>query len=416
MKNSGWKRITVKGDAKERGFMHGSLLAEEMRKLLEAFHVGIKEDYKISLDQYIDFCKKIGDLNLAKEWRDELEGMIEGFLSRGVVVSYDFLCAWNLYLSVATFFEKKHVDRCSAFIATGDATKDGQIVMAHNTHCAFLWGQFYNIIQYTKPSKGQGRAFIMQTAPGLLCSNVDWFLCESGIVGCETTIARTTYFPDFSGKNTPYFCRIRECMQYANSLDDCERIMSTGNAGDYACGWLFGDVNSGEIMLLEVAKTVASRRTKSGVFYGSNFAHDATIRRTQTTNDKEFENPKSSIRCRGERIDWLLNELHWGELDAKIAKTIISDHYDQHRHATRRGNRSICKHGELNSERSGKRPAHYPFGAIDGKVVTSDMAKKMAFFGRWGSSCGRSYRPNKTWKRKIPYLPIFRKEPWTKLQ
>jgi hypothetical protein len=191
--------------------------------------------------------------------------------------------------------------------------------------------------------------------------------------------------------------------------------MSKGNAGDYACGWLFGDVHSDEIMLLEVAKTVACRRTKSGVFYGSNGTHDPDIRKNQTRNDREIKNPKSSIRSRGERLDWLLNEVYWGKLDATTAKQVISDHYDTHKGTIRKGARSICKHVELETERSGKRPAHYPFGAIDGKVVTADMAKKMTFLGRWGSSCGRVYNPTKTMKRKIPLLPRFRNEPWTKL-
>ena len=243
----------------------------------------------------------------------------------------------------------------------------------------------------------------MQTAPGLLCSAVDWFLCGSGIIGCETTIANITYDPKFG---VPYFCRIRKCMQYAKTLDECEQIMREDNAGDYPCGWLLGDINTHEIMLLEVAKTVASRRTTSGVFYGSNFAHDDHIRTKETTNDQDFKDAKSSIRSRGERLDWLLNKTHWGNIDASIAKRIISDHYDTHKKTTRKGSRGICKHLERDT---GHRRA---FGAVDGKVTTSALAKKLAFWGRWGSSCGRVYKPSRTLKRRIPHLPHFRGEPW----
>ena len=408
---NGWKVIVVEGDAKTRGFMHGSILHAEFKKMLEVFPFALKMTHNITLEKYIAMCNDVAKKAFDEkcgEWREELEGMVEGALSKGVVVSVDFLFSWNMYLSIDQHFKKTRTsDRCCAFIATGAATKDGKIVMAHNTHCEFLFAQFYNIVQYTKPSRGG--AFIMQTGPGLLCSNVDWFLCESGIIGCETTIAGINYKPKF-GK--PYFCRIRECMQYAKNLDDCERIMREDNAGDYPCSWLLGDVKKNEIMMLEVAKTVHSRRTNSGVFYGANFAHDVDIREKETTNESDFDDNKSSIRNRAERLDWLLNKVHWGKLDASSAKMIISDHYDVFKGRVRRGSRSICKHIELEAEHTSRTP-RYPFGAVDGKVVTASMAKKLSFWGRWGSSCGRVYNPAKTMKRVIPHLPKFRNEPWT---
>jgi hypothetical protein len=110
----------------------------------------------------------------------------------------------------------------------------------------------------------------------------------------------------------------------------------------------------------------------------------------------------------------LLNNKYWGKLDATTAKLVIADHYDVYDEKTRMGSRSICKHVEV-EPKSKKRPAKYPFGAIDGKVVTTDMAKKMAFLGRWGSSCGRVYRPTRTIKKLYPYVPNFRGEAWTRL-
>lgn len=410
----GWNIISVKGDAKTRGFMHGSILANELKRLVEVFPAEIKRLHHISMDEYIDICNKAAKTVFDKEcaeWREELEGMVAGALSKGVVVSVDFLFGWNMYLSIDVHLvenRKKNNQRCCAFIATGDATKDGQIVMAHNTHCDFVFAQFYNVVQYTKPSRGS--AFIMQTGPGLLCSNVDWFLCESGIVGCETTIADIQYLPRF-GK--PYFCRIRECMQYAKHLDDCERIMREDNAGDYPCAWLLGDLNTNEIMMLEVAKTVSSRRTTSGVFYGANFAHDVNIRERETDNDASFRLETSSIRRRGERLDWLLNKVHWGNLDSNTAKQIISDHYDTHKKRVCKGTRSICKHEELHRSR---RKSGDLYGAVDGKVVTAKMAKSLSFFGRWGSSCGRVFTATKTMKRRTPHLPSFQNEPWTLLE
>lgn len=416
---NGWIVIEVSGDAYQRGFLHGQLLFEEMQKLLDVFQYELETENNTSLEDYIQLCNDLARSEFDKcvEWREELEGMVAGASSKGVIVNVDFLFSWNMYLSVGdlSHFRKKTQQqshgRCSAFIATGDATKDGKIVMAHNTHSKFILAPLSNVIQYVKPAKGN--SFVMQTGPGLLCSSVDWFLCDSGIIGCETTIGSIHYLPKF-GK--PYFCRIRECMQYANSLDDCVRIMREDNAGDYPCGWLLGDINTNEIMLLEVAKTVAEpRRTKNGVFYGSNYAQDPFIRETQTVYEKTQPSLSRSDIARSNRLDWLLNKTYWGKIDANNAKRIISDHYDVYHEKNRMGSRSICKHVEFETEKT-KRPSKYPFGAFDGKVVTADMAKKMRFLGRWGSSCGRKYVPSKTMKRKMPYLPKFDKEPWVLLR
>ena len=420
---NGWKIIEVSGDAYQRGFLHGQLLSEEFRQLIDIFRYELETENQMSLEEYIKICNDLARKPFDKcvEWREELEGMVAGALSKGIIVSVDFLFSWNMYLSIHDLSKYHKVpngtaksistERCSAFIATGDATKDGKIVMAHNTHSKFTLAPLSNIIQYVNPAKGN--AFVMQTGPGLLCSSVDWFICKSGIIGCETTISSENYLPKF-GK--PYFCRIRECMQYANSLDDCVRIMREDNAGDYPCGWLFGDTNTNEIMLLEVAKTIAEpRRTTSGVFYGSNYAQDRFIRETQTKNGKDQPSLFRSDIARSNRLEWLLNKTYWGELDANTAKRIISDHYDVYYEKTRMGARSICKHIELETEKT-KRPANYPFGAFDGKVVTTDMAKKMVFLGRWGSSCGRKYVPSRTIKRRIRHIPNFRSEPWVLLR
>jgi hypothetical protein len=375
-----------------------------MQKLLEIFRYELETEHKMQLEDYIQLCNKLArdEFNKCVEWREELEGMVAGALSRGVIVNTDFLFSWNMYLSInLTKYRKiaKSTDRCSAFIATGAATKDGKIVMAHNTHSKFILAPLANVVQYVKPAKGN--KFVMQTGPGLLCSSTDWFICGSGIVGCETTIGSVNYLPKF-GK--PYFCRIRECMQYANTLDDCVRMMREDSAGDYPCGWLFGDINTNEIMLLEVAKTVAEpRRTKSGVFYGSNYAQDDFIRETQTAYGKTTQPSlfRSDI-ARSNRLDWLLNKKYWGKIDANAAKRIIADHYDVYEETQKMGIRSICKHSYKT-----------PFGAFDGKVVTANMAKKMQFLGRWGSSCGRKYKPSLAMTRKMHgFLPTFNGDPW----
>jgi hypothetical protein len=413
---NGWKIISVKGDAKDRGFQHGAFFSAELSTLAGLIssqlkrHVFNTNGKPASLESYVELCNKLArpyfdTHECCREWREELDGMVAGALSKGVIITVDLLFAWNMYLGMDAYLDEKSTDHCSAFIATGDATKDGKIVLAHNTHTGFVFSSVSNVVQYVKPDRGN--AFVMQTSPGLICSSMDWFVCKSGIVGCETTIADITYTPKF-GK--PYFCRIRECMQYANNLDDCVAIMKRDNAGDYPGGWMFGDLNTNEIMLLEVAKTVAEpRRTKSGVYYGCNFAHDSFIRDTQTENNLEINDLSTSIGARNHRLDWLLNKEYWGRIDCVVAKQIISDHYDPLTKKLRKSQRGICKHAER-APSGGM--ATEPFGAIDGKVLDSKMAKRLAFWGRWGSSCGRDFKMTRSQKKGRPYVEDLKGWKW----
>jgi len=51
-------------------------------------------------------------------------------------------------------------DHCSAFIATGSATRDGRVIMAHNSWDAFEQGRFFNLILDLEPV--EGRRILMQ--------------------------------------------------------------------------------------------------------------------------------------------------------------------------------------------------------------------------------------------------------------
>jgi hypothetical protein len=245
---------------------------------------------------------------------------------------------------------------------------------------------------------------------------MDWFLCSSGIIGCETTISRFKKKPDFRN-GSPYFCRIRYAMQYGDSLDDYGRIMKTNNAGDYPGGWMFGDIHKNEIMLCEIGLNEVNIETKTnGIFYGMNSVTDKTIREKET-NDKDHWVTSSSVGERNVRLHVLLYETYYGKLNVQNAKKILSDHYDVFLDKQTHGNiRSICKHD------------NHSFGAIDGKVVNSQMAKRMKFEGIYGNSCGRKfevksiYRKNLTRKQKKkytnmrPYLRNISSNPWTILK
>jgi hypothetical protein len=412
----GWKVVEVRGTSFEMGYAHGNLLSKELREVYETFQFVIKEDLKIPFSQYLEksnaLIKPVIKSNYPEIYQ-ELKGISEGAKDNGTNVSVDFLISWNSYMSLYSIFEKGSIEnknininsgnknnhRCSAFIATGSATQNGDIVMAHNTHSTFIEGRFMNIIMYLRPTTGT--AFMMQMSPGFVSSISDWFICESGIIGCETTIAYTNYKPSFGN---PAFCRIRQAMQYANSLDKYAEIMLDGNAGDYACSWQFGNVNTGEIMLLELGlEKYNIQRTMNGVYYGMNSAIDWSLRKIETDDHYIFD-PKAPTGSRNIRLNYLLNDKYYGKINTENAKAILSDHYDMSLGKSQMNGRSICKHSEQDSSIAYMSVS--PIGCVDGKVVNTIMAKKMEFLGRFGSSCNRHFSKKAFLKKHPEYKKL----------
>jgi hypothetical protein len=416
----GWRVVRIYGDPYDRGYQHGELLYKELKRVFFVLPFLIEKTFNITIDKYYDVCKDKISMTVQKHFPEiyqEIRGICDGAAKKGVKFSINQLIAWNSYSSMYEYLlpvkSNHYIQRCSAFIATGTATENGDIVMAHNSHCDFIHGSMFHVVMYVFPS--QGFPFVMQTCPGYVCSDSDFFITSSGIVGCETTISKAKYIPEFKG-NYPYFCRIRECMQYGSSLDDYARIMTTKNAGDYPCSWLFGNIHTNEIMLCELGLKITNiKRTKNGIFYGMNSAIDRTLR-LKETDDKDHYNLNSSVGARNKRFRNLLYKTYYGKLNCQIAKRVLADHYDEHSKKVNPSNRSLCNH-HYESE-----IANRPHAAQDGKVVDSVLARKMQFWGIFGSSCGKAFSVknyidknpmNREWK---PYLANYAKGKWVLIQ
>lgn len=397
----GWKVIHIYGKPYERGFAHGYLLFDELRNTIKLFEFMIKEYIKVSLRKYLRVSNRLIKpvlKNNFPEFYEEIQGISAGAKRKGLHISVDLLIGWNSYMSLYSYFKEGAPLKCSAFIATGSATKNGDIIMAHNTHTNLPEGFKHNIILYITPSTGH--PFVMQTSPGQIASVTDWFLCSTGIIGCETTIANINYKPKFG---YPFYCRIRQAMQYGESLDDYDKIMSEKNSGDYACSWQFGNIKTNEIMLLELGLNIKSvKRTKNGVFYGMNSAMDDELR-TKETTDIDHTNITTSLGARNKRLDELLNHKYKGKIDMSNAKKVLADHYDVYLRRDEMTSRCICKHVECDPTRTTRAP-NYPFGCTDGKVVNSEMAKNLSFWGRFGSACGRVFNVKKYTKDNPEHL------------
>ena len=306
----------------------------------------------------------------------------------------------------------KPKESCSSFIATGRMTKDGGIVLGHNSMDDYIEA-LENVVIDIQPAKGH--RILMQTQPGWIDSGTDFFITDAGLVGSETTIGD---FQHFSEKGIPEFVRMRRATQDATNIDQWCAIMKKGNNGGYANAWLIGDVNSGEIARLELGfKYTGFERTKDGYFTGSNIAEDPHILRLETTsNDSDI---RSSIVARRVRWKQLMSE-NAGKIDVELGEKMEGDCYDTCLNKENPDCRTLAGHHELDPQLTAASDVPFrPFGSFDAKVVDSRMAKKMSFAARWGSADGTSFdaptflaaHPQFDWQEG--YLKSRPAEPWT---
>ena len=475
---NGWKCITIKGAPYSRGYAHGQLLKKELEEVRAMLKYSLYEDYGRPLETFIeisnDFFKPQIKTNFP-ELYEEMEG-----IAKGSGQSIDFIVMWNcfvsldyLYASLSQILEARndkalnekyeklldiHMeglktwsygssqlskisgeggggsdeakvtrmrsewkgkgadDRCSSFIAVGSYTKDGKIVCAHNTFDNFIDGQYFNIIITVVPSSGHRMMF--QGAPGYIFSGTDFFTSSSGIFGTETTLGGFNAYEN----RDPICCRIRHAMQYGNTLDDYVASLTRNNSGDYASTWYFGDTKTNEIMRIELGlKYAPVERTKNGYFIGFNAAYDPRIRNLESVNSG-YDDIRRHQGARRVRLEQLMRE-HKGAIDEHVAKQIIADHYDVYLNKINLCSRTVCSHYELDDRAfmsQADRPKPYaPRGAVDGKVITSDLARELKFMGIWGSSCGTPFykddfcERNLQWEPLKPYLHDRISQPWT---
>ena len=105
-------------------------------------------------------------------------------------------------------------DHCSAFAATGPATKDGKMVIGHVTWWPQTLAEQTNVMLDIKPEKGH--RMLIQSYPGGIESGTDWYQNDAGVVLTETTIRQTP----FNAQGTPVAFRARMAIQYGGNVDE----------------------------------------------------------------------------------------------------------------------------------------------------------------------------------------------------
>jgi hypothetical protein len=414
----GWIYFYTEGTAFERGFQNGYLLARHIDESIEIISYYLEKSTGKKWEFYRKATEKMFLTKMDSEYIDEINGIVAGMNKAGIT-KYDRIdiTAYNGWIDLAWYYlpETKTHGSCSAFIATGNATRDGRIVVGHNLWYEYMFCRKWNVILDVNPT--EGHRFITQAFPGWIFGGTDFWINDAGLIVTETTMSG---FSGFDPNGIPEFHRIRKAVQYANSIDSFVKIMLKGNNGGYANDWLVGDIKTGEIARLELAlKNPRLWRTFDGYYTGSNVAQDPKVR-AEEAGGMDYNLMSSSPNGRWARWQQLMRE-HYGKIDRDLARKLLADHYDSYKHAYNPSSRTLCGHVEYDPrglEEWGWGP-FYPGGAIDAKVTDSEWASQMKFHAKFGHSCEIPFlaepflkaHPEYDWQR--PYLKDFPSYPWT---
>ena len=426
----GWFYVHLQGSPSDIGYQNGYLLSNQIDTAIKATGYFLEHETKHDWNFYRSCAKNFLWDKLDREYKDEINGIVEGLEAKGIKYDSLDITAYNATQELAFYYvpqlmnkekpnsgNNKAPGNCSAFIATGSFTKDGKIVMGHNNWSNYLLGQYWNVVADIVPEKGNH--IIMDCMPGFIHSGDDFVISSNGLLITETTI---TQFLGFDSTAIPEFQRARKVAQYANSIDDAIKIFTTGNNGGYANDWLIGDTKTNEVARIELGlKNYRVWRSKDTAIIGSNFASDEKLIKEETTfNTADSSN---SANARKIRMEKLVIDLK-GKLDEETGKVLEADHFDAIQNKLLNNRCVVC--GHIDEDSAGCKEfdlgPYYPMGSVQGKVTTAAMAKDMKFWAHMGHPCGKDFigetfyaaHPEYKWQDK--YLKKMKAYPWTTFQ
>ena len=425
----GWIYVRTSGGASERGFQHGYLLAHELREAIAHLRFLILRDTGVPFSWFAKNAQALFDeplrSNLGGRLGDdsgarimqELEGIVAGANRhrgpRDVELTLADLLGWNGYPElicqwfpavmqgslkpaipipasaspiapdVRTHAHHHFHHSCSGFVATGKWTADGGVVAAQTTWQRFANGDAYNVIADVNPEAGH--RMVMQSVPGYVNSSTDFGVTGAGLAVAETSINGQGFSPD----GLPEFFRSRRASQHATDIRSWRELFRTGNNGGYTNSWLLADANTGEIACYELTlkHDVLHPIKRSGYYTGYNIPLDVRVRNLDCPLPSGYDDSRTS-GARRVRFDALMAQ-HKGKIDAASAQAILADHHDVYLGAERATSRTICGHFDNDDGATGGLPgAYYPWGSLDGKVTTTELARKARLLARWGRACG----------------------------
>jgi hypothetical protein len=417
----GWVVVHVEGEPYTRGYQQGRLLAKEIVAYMHS--LGADRSPKAPADGWKSIRQVANALILRKierEFLEEMKGIADGATDAGAAfeerdIDLVDVVAINAGMEIEsldaaldatpTGLEGKAFprpgpprapapraakkDHCSAFIAAGPATADGQIVFGHLTMAGLSSGPYANVWLDVQPKAG--RRFVMQAFPGAVWSSQDYYINDAGILLCETTISQTPFDPT----GMSLVSRSRKAIQYGESIDAVVKALTEKNNGLYANEWLIGDLKTNEIAMLELG-TKATRVWRGskdqwfegtkGFYWGNNNAKDLAVR-TEALPANPDQAP--------ENVEWEADERDRAWLKFYAANA-----------------------GKIDEAAAKKAMTCAPLAAasaLDAKYTTAELAKKLMSHATYGPPTGKTWKPTEDELRTRPDLKPLEPHPWTVL-
>jgi hypothetical protein len=306
---AGWIYLRIEGKPYDRGYQHGYLMAKEIPEYLTrcAILLAGKADEQ-TWNTYRTTADALFLRGFDREILEEMRGIADGataggarFLGRKLDLVDIVLANTTVEMGelasamrvTPTGMEGTHfnlppyagkdvapTDHCSAFAATGPATRDGKMVIGHVTWWPQTLAEQTNVMLDIKPETGH--RMLIQSYPGGIESGTDWYQNDAGMVLTETTIDQTP----FNVQGTPVAFRARMAIQYSGNIDEVVKQLGTHNNGLYTNEWIIGDAKSNEIAMYELGTkhTKLWRSSKNewfgdtpGFYWGDNNAKDLAV-------------------------------------------------------------------------------------------------------------------------------------------
>ena len=151
----GWTYVHLQGTPEQVGFQHGYLLAREIEDNVHVYEVSEPNVDKRPWSFFREAGKTVLWPHLDPEYQAELKGIVEGLKAQGSKLDLWDIVALNGDLELSDYYlpwlnaKQREAEsprcvapgKCSAFIATGSATKDGKIVIAHSNWSSYAEGE-----------------------------------------------------------------------------------------------------------------------------------------------------------------------------------------------------------------------------------------------------------------------------------
>jgi hypothetical protein len=392
---AGWIYLHIEGEPYERGFQHGHLMSREIPQYMErcAALLGSKDhwdDYRTTANalflrgfdrELLEEMRGIADgaSDAGARWKDRRIDLLDIVVANTTVEMGELASAAaatptgleGLSLDAPPYSDPRRnsaKDHCSAFAATGPATRDGKMVIGHVTWWPLTLAEQTNVMLDIKPASGH--RMLLQSYPGGIESGTDWYQNDAGVVLTETTINQTPFNPS----GTPVAFRARMAIQYSNNIDDVVRILSAQNNGLYTNEWITGDAKTNEIAIFDLGTnhTRLWRSSKNewfgdtpGFYWGDNNAKDLDVRLETYPDPKSDPDFIPYVPSRRDMAWQQLYRKYRGQIDEQFGFLAF---------------------------RSAPLVA---VSTMDAKVVTADMASHMMVWAEIGRPNQREWLPDK---------------------